>query len=657
RGVEYAYQYLIDGNLRVADYLTEKILDPEDDPFIPASTYPNLKPYPTGRTTGNVSIFQTAKPGYTWRINNFTRPDKRNLVMYELLVRDFVAAQNYTALRDTLSYLKRLGINSIHLMPINEFEGNNSWGYNPSFMLAPDKYYGTENALKQFIDECHAQGIAVVIDMVLNHQFGESPMVRMYWDAATNRPAANSPWFNPVAKHAFNVGFDMNHETQATRDFVDRVVEHWLVNYKIDGFRWDLSKGFTQVQTCDDNGDNCNVGTWSNYDASRIAIWNRIYDKMQALSADSYCILEHLGVNTEERELATKGMLLWGNMNYNFNEATMGNLGNSNFEGALASKRNWPVNHLMSYQESHDEERLMYRNRTFGVSTNPNHDVKNINVGLARNQVAAAFWAMMPGPKLLWQFGELGYDFSINTCENTSIINNNCRTSPKPVRWDYYNVPERRALYNVYSKLLNLRTNPRFNSTFSTGVLGANNFTGAIKSMTITSDSLNLVVVGNFDVNRQQTTISFPSTGTWYSFLDGSARTVINAGSTNITLEPGQYYVYTNINLATSGGGGGTIAPGNQAGGVQINIAPNPARGANATIRVDVANASGTMAIDLLDIAGRKLHTFYNGAAQATYNTQLSNTGFSGLRLQAGVYLIRTVYGGQTTIKKFVITP
>jgi pullulanase/glycogen debranching enzyme len=80
----------------------------------------------------------------------------------------------------------------------------------------------------------------------------------------------NSPWFNPDARHPFNVGYDFNHESQATKDFVDRVVEHWLVKYKVDGFRWDLSKGFTQT-----NNPN-NVGAWGNYDASRIAIWKHL---------------------------------------------------------------------------------------------------------------------------------------------------------------------------------------------------------------------------------------------------------------------------------------------------------------------------------------------------------------------------------------------
>ena len=195
-GQEYAYQFLVDGQLRVADPYCEKILS-TDDQYINTTdytVYPNLKPYPTGQTTGNVSVLQTNQPAYQWQTTNFQRPARTNLVVYELLVRDFVARHDYRTITDSLAYLQRLGINAIELMPINEFEGNESWGYNPSFYFAPDKYYGTKTALKQFIDACHQRGIAVIMDMVLNHSFGQSPMVQLYFDG--NQPTAASPWFN-----------------------------------------------------------------------------------------------------------------------------------------------------------------------------------------------------------------------------------------------------------------------------------------------------------------------------------------------------------------------------------------------------------------------------------------------------------------------------
>ena len=542
--VEYGFQYIIDGILKVADYNAEKVLDPYNDKYISATTYPNLKLYPT-QTSGIVSVLQTAKPVYNWQVPTFSKPDKRNLIIYELLVRDFTAAQNWKTTKDTLSYLKRLGINAIELMPVIEFEGNNSWGYNPSFFFAPDKAYGTDVAFKEFIDACHSQGIAVIMDIAMNHAFGESPMVKMYWDAANNQPAANSPWFNPVATHPYSVGYDFNHESQATKDLVDNVVTHWLTNYKIDGFRWDLSKGFTQTNS------GANVGFWGNYDQSRVNIWKRIYDKMQAVAPSSYCILEHFADNSEETVLSDYGMLLWGNLNYNYNQATMGYNGGSDLSNTVAANRGWSQPNLIAYQESHDEERLMFQNLNYG-NINGGYNAKTLSTATKRNAMAAALWSMIPGPKMLWQFGELGYDYSINYCGN-GTISSNCRTDPKPIKWDYYQDADRKGLYNVYSKLFALRTSPLYTSTFTTGAI-ANNYslTSYVKQLRVIDPNLSVVAFGNFDVSSQFAVITFPN-GTWYNYLNPAAGSItISSGGLPINLQPGEYYVYTSKDANTA---------------------------------------------------------------------------------------------------------
>ena len=545
-GTEYSFQYLVDGNLRIGEPYAEKILDPWNDQFISATTYPGLKPYPAGLTSGIVSILQTASPQYIWQTTGYTRPDKRNLMVYELLVRDYLAAHDWKTLIDTLNYIKKLGINTIELMPVNEFEGNLGWGYNPDYYFAVDKYYGPKNDLKAFVDSCHRRGMAVVIDIALNHSFGLSPMVQLYFDAATNRPSASNPWFNPVARHAFNVGYDMNHESLATRQFTSRVMAHWLTEFKMDGFRFDLSKGFTQTTTCDANGENCNVGGWSNYDASRVAIWKRYYDTMQLKSAGSYAILEHFAENSEEIELSNYGMLLWGNMNYNFSEAAMGWLSNSNFDGALHVSRSWSQPHLISYMESHDEERLMVRNLASGNASG-GYDTKNPETALDRMELCASFLLTMPGPKMIWQFGELGYDYSINYCTN-GTVNPNCRLDPKPIRWDYLQQNGRLQLFNVYKALLQLRGNTFYGEAFTTGFI-SRNFSGAFKWLTLNSSAGKVVVIGNFDVVAQSGSVTFPAAGTWFNYLNPPATFTATGGSESFTLQPGEYRVYLSSNV------------------------------------------------------------------------------------------------------------
>ena len=231
-GENYAFQYLVDGAIRIADPYSTVILDPFNDGFIPEVTYPNLPTYPE-KATGIVSLIQPGALAYQWQVDDFERPAKEELVIYELLLRDFIERHDYTTLIDTLDYLDRLGVNAIELMPVNEFEGNISWGYNPSFHMALDKYYGPIDEFKRFVDACHTRGIAVILDVVYNHAFGQSPLAQMYFE--NGRPSADNPWLNVNPTHPFNVGNDFNHESQATVDFVDRVIRFWPV--RIPG-RW-----------------------------------------------------------------------------------------------------------------------------------------------------------------------------------------------------------------------------------------------------------------------------------------------------------------------------------------------------------------------------------------------------------------------------------
>ncbi|MEP6748532.1 MAG: alpha-amylase family glycosyl hydrolase [Bacteroidota bacterium] len=645
---EYAYQYYVDGTLKIADPYTQKILDPANDPSIPVTIYPNLKAYPTGKTTGIVSVLQTKEPGYSWQTTAYTRPDKHSLVIYELLVRDFVATHDWKTVRDTLGYLKALGINTIEVMPFNEFEGNNSWGYNPDFYFAPDKYYGPKNDLKAFVDECHKSGIAVVMDIALNHSFGSSPMVQLYFDAANSRPAVNNPWFNPVAKHAYNVGYDMNHESMDTKYYVDRITSFWLAEYKLDGFRFDLAKGFTQKQTCDNSGGNCDVDAWGAYDSSRVKIWKLYYDSIQSYVNNSYVILEHFAANAEETDLSNYGMMLWGNENYAFNQATMGYAAGSDFSQALSTVRGWTQPGLVSYMESHDEERLMYKNINYGNASG-SYNIKDLNTGLKRNEMAAAFFFMMPGPKMIWQFGELGYDYSINTCQDGSV-NNNCRTDAKPVKWDYRQVIYRQRLHDIYAALLKLRANPLFKADFVSNRVDQS-LANPFKWLKVTTDTSNITVIGNFDVVAASGSVTFASAGTWYDYLSGETITATGAAQ-NFTLQPGEYHVYVNRNVTNV-----VTTPvfdvSNGQAQLKVTVLANPVQ-AGTQLKIDLP-ANGKLQISLYDAMGR-LGGVYDAGYQAkgTYQFLLSNLVSNKITNTPGLYFVKVNFNNQVVSAKLI---
>ncbi len=605
---EYVFQYLIDGNLKVADPYTDKVSDP-DDQYISATTYPNLIAYPTGKASDRASVLQTAQTPFNWTNTTYDIPQTSKLSIYELLIRDFTTEKTYKAVQEKLGYLKQLGVNTIEFMPFSEFEGNSSWGYNPNFYFAPDKAYGTKNDLKNLIDECHKQGFIVIQDMVLNHAYNSCPLAKMYWNDALGRPSADNPWFNETSPNtAYSWGNDFNHESQATKDFVDRVTKYWMTEYKVDGFRFDFTKGFTNTP-----------GDGGAYDASRIAILERMADKIWEVNQKAIVILEHFTANSEEIELTSykNGMLVWGNTNIgnnksNFSEAASGNIdsGNSNFSRASYQYRGYTKPGLVAYMESHDEQRLMYNVLTSGNSLGA-YDTRETGTALLRDQLTTTFFLSLAGPKMIWQFGELGYDISIDQ---------GGRVGEKPVLWNYLNDPDRKKLLGVYAAMLRLRK--QFD-VFTSGKETLS-VSGSIKKIQLTLGDHNITLVGNFGLTLQTATPNFQHTGSWYEFFSGEQLSVTDVNS-SILLSAGEFRLYSDkplptfTDLATK-----TVEKPTES---NIQVFPNP-----ATDRIKI-NAPETMRrVELISSDGRIIRSLNPGSNH--FSVEMSN-------LVSGIYLVR----------------
>ncbi|MAJ51556.1 MAG: hypothetical protein CMB82_08080 [Flammeovirgaceae bacterium] len=513
---EYRFQYLIDGEILIADPYTEKIISRFDDAQIRnENRYPNLDSYPADDTNFEISVLQTSKPNYEWQDTSFKKPEKEDLVIYELLVRDFTDKRTFQAVIDKLDYLDSLGINALELMPIMEFEGNLSWGYNPAFMMAVDKYYGTEQELKKLIDECHRRGIAVIFDIVLNHHFGRSSLVRLYNTGDYGAPTVDNPWLNRTAKHDYNVGYDFNHESEWTKSYMDRIVAYWIEEFNIDGYRFDLSKGLTQKNTLGD------VTEWGKYDASRVAILKHIADVVWEADSDAYVILEHFSENPEESELADYGMMLWGNLRGSFFNTAMGIA--SDLKWGYYKQRGWNQNAIIGYMESHDEERILYE---VGERSQESFETQ-IN-RLIQNTL---FFFAIPGPKMIWQFGEFGYDLELN----------NDRLGVKPTKWEYLENESRQKLLKAYQAMINLKT--------QTNYLDDKYFdwqpSGDIKWITYQHPDIDIVIYGNFTRQDQETSRYFTETGTWYNYLTGQTISVDDLNE-KVTLPPASFGIYSN---------------------------------------------------------------------------------------------------------------
>ena len=371
-------------------------------------------------------------------------------------------------------------------------------------------------------------------DVVYNHATGSFPMAKMYWNGSNT--AENNPWFNVVAKHDYNVFHDINHDSPIIRDYFKRNLVYLLEEYNIDGFRFDLTKGFTQNNTLGD------VNAWGQKDDSRIAILKDYADAVWAYDQDAVVIFEHLADKSEEKVLAEYGIQLWRNMQWIYGQTAMGwNDGGrpTDFSGMYSGTSDMPFGSLVGYMESHDEERCSCEVQKWG-----NGDTKtNIESRMKRLALNAAFFLTVPGPKMIWQFGELGYDLSINYPSDTEAD----RTSRKPAKWEYLDEPARKGLYDAYSKLLAFRrTYPRFfdsDAKFTWKVTSSYWNNRYIHCTDAEGNAF--VVVGNFDIKSADVTVPLPSHGNWKEY-DGT-RSWKDVSQISIPLESAEYKILVNF--------------------------------------------------------------------------------------------------------------
>ena len=623
--------------VKVADPYSPLVLSPFDDPYIPANSYPNLPAYPAGQER-EVTVLQTGQTPYNWQVTNFTKPVEEDLVIYEVLIRDFDADRNFQDIIDRIDYFKNLNINAIELMPIMEYEGNESWGYNTSFHMALDKFYGTQDKFKELVDVCHQNGIAVILDIAFNHAFGRNPLVRMWMDDPDGDgwggPSTDNPYFNVFPTHSYSVGNDFDHSSSYTREYVKQVVGFWMNEYKIDGFRWDLTKGFTQ--NCGNGTYDGDEGCTGNYQQDRVDVLKEYADHTWSIDPDHYVIFEHLGSDNEEKEWANyrldegKGVMMWGIMNSPYNELTMAQGGNKNISRmGHTAHSNFNGPRVVGYAESHDEERLMYRNIAFGNTSNGSHNVQNLNTALSRMSALGAVSVMVPGPKMIWHFGELGMENSIFTCNN-GVVNEpggtdgDCKLDTKPQpQWTNNWLADalRSQIYEDWSKLHKLKIEePVFEGDYT---ITSGNLTPRIDvfDTSIPTSSLrNVIILANFDVVSQNINTNFPGgvTATWYDLMDATGSTTVSNSAVTITIPAGQFRILGNKPSNVLGV--------NETELFNFSIYPNPT---TTSFSINT-NASH---IEIYDLTGKLIKSF-NGVYTRTDTFDISS-------LNTGVYMVK----------------
>lgn len=552
KGKDYIYYYNFDGTVNVGDPYAHLVLDPYNDSYISSDVFPNLPSYPSDKISGvPLAVFNTERDNYDWKVTDFKGVKQSDLIIYELLLRDFTGTEGkalgngtVNAAIEKLDYLKELGVNAIELLPIMEFAGNNSWGYNTNFYMAPDKAYGTPDDYRAFIDAAHERGMAVILDIVFNQSDGGHP-----WYDMVRRNI--NPFYNGSAPHSYSVLNDWNQDCELVQQQWRDALDYWMTAYKVDGFRFDLVKGLGDSNSYGNTYD-ATTNSWgysndnntNRYNATRVARMKALRESMVKTNPNAYFINENLAGSKEENEMARDGEINWANLNWSARNYVIGtdNTSLSRFYAPHDDNRYWGS--TVSYAESHDEERVAYN----ATATSPivKGDFKAL---CQRIGSMAAQMLLSPGAHMIWQFGEIA---NTQTTKNPSGDNN---TDPKKVEWKIISQTNRKNLYNTFAALCNVRSN--YTSLYSEtakAYIDLSSKTARYISLTDGTSELYLVVNPAVEKTSVTADIPFPTnpqTGetaflsdSKYELLVASADVTPKFTTTGITLPAGGFAVY-----------------------------------------------------------------------------------------------------------------
>lgn len=375
----------------------------------------------------HVKAGEVVRDTYVWQHNDTPLPANHELVAYELHITDFVGGEvgkpnKFNRAIAKLDYLVELGINAIELMPITEYAGDYRWGYQVRYYFALESSYGAPEDFKRFVDECHARGIRVIIDLILNHTDEESPLLKIdrdYWYYHDRHyPEDDANYWGPE----FNYDtYDKALDLRPAWSFAADVVRYWIQEYHIDGIRYDAVKQL------------------ANYE---FLGW--LIDQANQVIGDKpfYHIAEHIPDTPEIIKPNGVFDACWHESFRFFVKAAL-----------VGESFDW--NEL---KQAIDAQQQGYAGSTSVLNYLATHDRQHMLVELAHAEVAgeAAFQrvklgAMLqmtaPGIPLLW----MGDEFGQATAKTETTL------EPNPLNWSLLDQSPNRELHAVYQQLIALR--------------------------------------------------------------------------------------------------------------------------------------------------------------------------------------------------------
>ena len=477
------YQYLIDLQRPLADPYARNVLWQDE------RGREHWKPE-LART-----VLDIGAPAFQWSSSEVPHPDLNNLIVYEFHLADMQSG-GFTGMISKLDYIRDMGFTAIGPLPVNEFPGDNSWGYNPAFHFAPESSYGTPDELKQLIDAAHQRGLAVIKDTVFNHMDWAAPLWQLY-----REDYEHSPFFREY--YGENWGFPkVRQDHPALKRYLADVLHYWIREYRVSGFRYDATR-FTD---------------WEGYND-----WGASWFAYAAKQADprSIQIAEHLPsdpdlMNQTEMDTSWHETFRW-RIREMIEHAF---LDRSAFKDMMDSTRIGYTSSLqrMAYTESHDEERVMNHLAARGFSRAER---------LRRAETAIILPLTYPGPAMIYAGQEFG--------EDTPKF-----VGPNPLQWRKLNTREGKRLHEVTTRMLRLRnSHPALQSPNIFFEPDRNLPDGVMVYQRLAWQAAVTVAV-NFSREPQTVVLTPRMRGPWLDALSDEQLTATGEGSLSFPLEPGQ---------------------------------------------------------------------------------------------------------------------
>jgi 1,4-alpha-glucan branching enzyme len=477
---EYGYQFVVDAQSEKPIWIS--------DPYARKLRWEEGNPQPH-------ALVSVGKEPYIWGDEGFSAKPLNELIIYELHVGDFSPSGDFKGVTEKLDYLHDLGVRAIELMPVQEFPGDVSWGYNPAYFFAPESAYGSADDLKELVDQAHRRGIGIILDMVFNHTDASNPLTRLY--AYQDNPyfgEDGNPWGFP----------DFNHWDDATKRLIHDVQDYWLLEFHIDGFRYDHAEGIGFDAT-----SGMQFLGWAARQ-TKPQVWliaEQIQDPVSVVQKTEIDASWHESFHRYFRAQLREGDFeghRYGDMEGVLDQMIYSRSGYSDNANAI------------NYIETHDQERIAYE-----VRTNPSLD--NDEAVRAKCKLGALALYTASGVPMIYA----GQEFATHTPKSIDV---------NKLEWERLNDPVWEDLKNFFAGMAALRA--------SQPALTRNNLEALVvdneRKMIVFkrwNEEGNQVVVGlNFAPVTQHIEVTFPRAGRWHEWVYDSGTDFGDAAQQSVEL-------------------------------------------------------------------------------------------------------------------------